>query len=323
MLLGHLDEKARARFSKKVDASGGPDACHPWTGAISGEYGRINVAGKARGAHVVAWTIHHGKDVPDGHVIHHACYEKLCCNPIHLQAVTQGENMSAPDGANGTPEGVVALEAEWSLLHRERYGHAATGDVNVFKTLIYKLGEYQARAILRAIVEDWQRFAPFAAHSYGLWYGDADRAPERPTLAIFKGASGTDAINAALAFEHEKAEERRAADPAEQERRRERAFRECFAQMETREAEKAAQAAQAAQAAKAREEAQKKREEADKALAKHRQEEEKRLPWLRDLREKRREKWFGVATPTVASGTEGPEGPGKVTRYSGSGRRGE
>lgn len=73
------------RFWSKVDRSGGPDACWPWTGAKQPKgYGRLWNRGRVDGAHRVAWELANGEPVPEGrHVLHH-CDNPPCCNPAHL-----------------------------------------------------------------------------------------------------------------------------------------------------------------------------------------------------------------------------------------------
>lgn len=52
-----------ARFEAKVDRSG---TCHLWTSPPrSNGYGQINVEGKSRPAHVVAWFLASGQWPPD------------------------------------------------------------------------------------------------------------------------------------------------------------------------------------------------------------------------------------------------------------------
>jgi HNH endonuclease len=67
---------------------GGPDECWPWLLSKNGEYGQI---GGGRLAHREWWASVHGP-IPPGMTIHHTCYNRLCCNPAHLEMMTQSEN---------------------------------------------------------------------------------------------------------------------------------------------------------------------------------------------------------------------------------------
>jgi hypothetical protein len=81
-----------SRFWRHIDRSGGESACWPWLGAIEKTgYGRVNYDGKAQMAHRVAHVIAKGL-VPDGLHVDHLCRNRCCCNPAHLEAVTQREN---------------------------------------------------------------------------------------------------------------------------------------------------------------------------------------------------------------------------------------
>ena len=42
--------------------------------------------------HRMMWVYAHGKLPPDGMHVHHLCYNKSCCNPEHLELLTQREN---------------------------------------------------------------------------------------------------------------------------------------------------------------------------------------------------------------------------------------
>lgn len=77
-------------FWAKVDASAGPDACWPWTGGVnSGGYGN---SGRRQMSHREAYRMAVGPIGP-GVVIRHTCDNPPCCNPAHLLAGTQGDNI--------------------------------------------------------------------------------------------------------------------------------------------------------------------------------------------------------------------------------------
>jgi len=83
------------RFWEKVDRSGGPDACWPWTASKKGDgYGQIMVDGQPIKAHRVAWILTHGPIPPETPVVRHVvCRNRLCCNPAHLAVGTQADNV--------------------------------------------------------------------------------------------------------------------------------------------------------------------------------------------------------------------------------------
>lgn len=72
------------------------NGCWEWTGTLHKEgYGQINwkPAGKliAFAHRVVLAAI--GEPLPDGLVVDHLCRNRRCCNPDHLELVTQRENV--------------------------------------------------------------------------------------------------------------------------------------------------------------------------------------------------------------------------------------
>lgn len=78
------------RFSRHVDASGGPGACWLWTGTKNAVGYGLFIYGpvwdrKRCGAHRMAYRLAGKMDGHDG-IVHlaHSCGNRLCCNPDHL-----------------------------------------------------------------------------------------------------------------------------------------------------------------------------------------------------------------------------------------------
>jgi hypothetical protein len=95
-------------FWRRVDRSGGVDACWPWGGPINHGwgYGRYRVKETPeRAAHRIAWVLTH-RPIPDGLHVLHNCDTPLCCNPAHLRLGTHPENIADRDrkGRNATGE---------------------------------------------------------------------------------------------------------------------------------------------------------------------------------------------------------------------------
>lgn len=69
-----------------------PDLCYIWQGSTNGRgYGIISVEGRRCYVHRVTYELEHGP-IPRGLMIDHLCRQTLCCNPDHLEAVTNREN---------------------------------------------------------------------------------------------------------------------------------------------------------------------------------------------------------------------------------------
>ena len=99
------------RFWRKVDKSGGPDGCWPWTGFIhKNGYGYFRLEkGSNSLAHRVAFILTYGAAADD---VDHDCHNKAdcsggwtcphrrCCNPTHLVRATRSENLAASPNTN-------------------------------------------------------------------------------------------------------------------------------------------------------------------------------------------------------------------------------
>lgn len=93
MSTDNTPEGLRALVWRQVET--GPETkCWPWLGPVGEDgYGRVYVGGgRSRGVHRVAYELKIGP-IPEGLVIDHLCRNRACCNPAHLEPVTNRENI--------------------------------------------------------------------------------------------------------------------------------------------------------------------------------------------------------------------------------------
>lgn len=108
-----------------------PDTgCLLWLGAARSNgtdlYGRIKFNGRDTTVHRAMYALHHGH-VADDLVIDHKCRVTLCCNPDHLEAVSQQENVMRGRG----------LAAENAKKTHCKNGHLLSGDNLLEWQLLY------------------------------------------------------------------------------------------------------------------------------------------------------------------------------------------
>lgn len=89
-----LPERIVKRFKQRV--GGDPDSCWEWPMSV-GSHGYGQMGWQESGerfmklAHRIAWEIAHGP-IPTDLTVDHLCRNRRCCNPSHLQLLTNEEN---------------------------------------------------------------------------------------------------------------------------------------------------------------------------------------------------------------------------------------
>lgn len=139
------------RFERQVDRSGGPEACHLWTGRLANGYGQIRVGSRADGtsrnvqATRVTWEIWYGP-IPDGMFVLHNCPDGDrgdCVNVHHLWLGTHEQNMADKVAKGRQYRGGAKIPRPGLKDHPELAAHGSRNGAS-------KLTEVQVGAIRSA-----------------------------------------------------------------------------------------------------------------------------------------------------------------------------
>ena len=136
-----LDSAVLARFWAKVDKNGPihpklKTPCWLWTGSLTQGYGSVSLNGRSYSAHRLAYETLVGP-MEVGLVTDHLCRNRCCCNPSHLEPVTNVENVMRGVG-------ITALNAAKTHC---KYGHPLE-ESNVYRD---KRGRRECRICKRRL----------------------------------------------------------------------------------------------------------------------------------------------------------------------------
>ena len=85
------EESDKEFLKKRIQIS--DDGCWVWQKSTREGYGRLLKNGKAYGAHVFSYLVHHG-EIKNGFQVNHTCHNRSCVNPDHLYSGTQKQNVA-------------------------------------------------------------------------------------------------------------------------------------------------------------------------------------------------------------------------------------
>lgn len=162
-------------FYSRVDTSGGPDACWPWTGEKTSKgYGRVRgwpgVKALSTGAHRVAYDLAHPKRRLGTRQARHTCDNPPCCNPKHLVAGTNLDNRrdSVRRGRASAP---IKIKSDDLATLRRLYGEGVlpaelARRFKISREQVRRLGEglSQRRAAAPVRRPEWRKRGLRAPH---------------------------------------------------------------------------------------------------------------------------------------------------------------
>lgn len=161
----------KVTFEESVDRSGGPDACHPWTGRQNADgYGMAKVGDEWKGAHVAAWAFENGTPPPKGFHLDHECHNqairdglckpgkcehRLCCNLRHIVPRTNSEHHRATPGRELRRKNGHRKLTENQVRELRRLLEDAQGEQVAEIGRQYGIGRTQAYRIKRGTAWKW------------------------------------------------------------------------------------------------------------------------------------------------------------------------
>lgn len=153
-----------AYWSMPVPESG----CVIWFGATRGyRYGQINVEGRHRGAHQVAWELANGMPVPQGMGVLHKCDVTFCINPDHLFLGTPLDNARDKEakGRGNQPSGLRhgRYTKPWRTSRGDRHYRHLNPELSQ--------GEANGRAKLTEVQVREIRMSPLGCYRASRHYG--------------------------------------------------------------------------------------------------------------------------------------------------------
>lgn len=116
--------------------------CWPWLGHCDSKgYGKISVKGRCRPVHRIAYELAIGP-VPPGLVLDHTCRNPACCNPAHLDPVTNAENVRRGKSLRYVDGKCPDHPA--ARLYKARWGHRCAECVRLYEQTPHRTTKRQA-----------------------------------------------------------------------------------------------------------------------------------------------------------------------------------